>query len=74
MIKGLQMLLSRMESIFMDAIRRSVYADLQDFVQVTLRDPLRKSIKNKREVIRRSVEIYISLTLMLIVANFANTK
>ena len=52
MIKGLQMLILRMESVFMDAIRRNIYAELQDFVQVQLREPLRKAIKNKREVIR----------------------
>ena len=52
MIKGLQLLMLRMESVFMDAIRRNMYAELQDFVQVQLREPLRKSIKNKREVIR----------------------
>lgn len=52
MIKGLQLLMLRMESFFMDAIRSHVYAEVQDFVQVQLREPLRKSIKNKREVIR----------------------
>lgn len=52
MIKGLQLLMLKMESIFMDAIRRNMYAELQDFVQVQMREPLRKSIKNKREVIR----------------------
>jgi cytoplasmic FMR1 interacting protein len=34
MIKGLQVLMLRMEAVFMDAIRRNVYAELQDFVQV----------------------------------------
>ena len=52
MIKGLQLLMLKMESVFMDAIRRNMYAELQDFVQVQMREPLRKSIKNKREVIR----------------------
>jgi cytoplasmic FMR1 interacting protein len=52
MIKGLQLLMLRMESFFMDAIRSHIYAEVQDFVQVQLREPLRKSIKNKREVIR----------------------
>ena len=52
MIKGLQVLLLRMESVLMDAIRRNIYAEIQDFVQVQLREPLRKAIKNKREVIR----------------------
>jgi len=35
MIKSLQVLMLRMEAVFMDAIRRSIYAQLQDFVQVT---------------------------------------
>ena len=52
MIKGLQVLMLRMESVFMDAIRRNMYAELQDFVQVQMRDAMRKCIKNKREVIR----------------------
>lgn len=49
-----QVLMGRMETIFMDAIRRSVYADLQDFIQLSLRDPLRKVVKKKeRELVRR---------------------
>jgi len=36
MIKSLQVLMLRMEAVFMDAIRRSIYAQLQDFVQVTI--------------------------------------
>ena len=31
MIKGLQVLMARMETVFDDAIRRHVYAELQDF-------------------------------------------
>jgi hypothetical protein len=32
--------------------RRSIYAELQDFVQLELREPLRKAIKNKKDLIR----------------------
>ena len=53
MIKGLQVLMARMETVFTDAIRRNVYQELQDFVQLTLREPLRKSIKNKKDLVRR---------------------
>lgn len=53
MIKGLQVLMARMETVFNDAIRRHIYAELQDFVQVILREPLRKAIKNKKDLIRR---------------------
>ncbi|GFR33631.1 cytoplasmic FMR1-interacting protein [Trichonephila clavata] len=52
MIKGLQLLMSRMETVFTDSIRRHVYAELQEFVQVTLREPLRKAVKNKKDLIR----------------------
>ncbi|XP_067662939.1 cytoplasmic FMR1-interacting protein-like [Haliotis asinina] len=52
MIKGLQLLMARMESVFMDAIRRHIYTELQDFVQLILREPLRKSIKKKNDVIK----------------------
>lgn len=45
--------MGRMETIFMDAIRRSIYADLQDFIQKALREPLRKAVKNKGELARR---------------------
>lgn len=61
MIKGLQLLMLRMESIFMDAMRRNMYAEVQDFVQVQLREPLRKAIKNKREVIRTYVQIGLEI-------------
>ncbi|KAK4321422.1 hypothetical protein Pmani_007761 [Petrolisthes manimaculis] len=52
MIKGLQVLMARMETVFLDSIRRNIYQELQDFVQLTLRDPLRKAIKNKKELLR----------------------
>lgn len=55
MIKGLQVLMSRMETVFTDAIRRNIYAELQDFVQKILREPLRKAVKNKKDLIRRYV-------------------
>jgi len=41
------------ETVFTDAIRRNVYQELQDFVQLTLREPLRKATKNKKDLIRR---------------------
>lgn len=45
--------MARMETVFTDAIRRNIYQELQDFVQLTLREPLRKSIKNKKDLGRR---------------------
>jgi len=52
MIKGLQVLMNRMETVFIDAIKRSIYAKLQDFIQVDLREPLRKAIMKKDDTIR----------------------
>lgn len=52
MIKGLQMLLGKTESEFNQAIRLHVYAELQDFIQIGLREPLRKAIKNKKDIVR----------------------
>lgn len=52
MIKGLQVLMNRMETVFIDAIKRSIYAKLQDFIQIDLREPLRKAILKKDDMIR----------------------
>ena len=52
MVKGLQVLMHRMETVFTDAIGYSIYAELQDFVQKTLREPLRKAIKNRKDLVR----------------------
>lgn len=60
MIKGLQVLMARMETVFLDSIRRNIYQELQDFVQLTLRDPLRKAIKNKKELLRTYVMLTFS--------------
>ena len=51
MIKGLQVLMARMDTVFTDAVRHNIYHELQDFVQWTLREPLRKSIKNKKDLV-----------------------
>lgn len=52
MIKGVQVLMARLETAFSDAISRHLYAELQDFVQLVLREPLRKAIKNKKDLTR----------------------
>lgn len=59
MIKGLQVLMARIESVLQDAIRRTIYSELQDFIQLMLRDPLRKAIKNKKDLIRRFVVFWL---------------
>ncbi|XP_072014112.1 cytoplasmic FMR1-interacting protein 1-like [Amphiura filiformis] len=49
MIKGLQVLLNRMGSEFHEAIETTIFAEMQDFVQITLRDPIRTAVKKKRK-------------------------
>ncbi|VDM40991.1 unnamed protein product [Toxocara canis] len=51
MIKGVQLMLSKMECVLSMAIRRHIYAELQDFVQLTLKEPLHKALKNKKDVV-----------------------
>uniref|UniRef100_A0A8C9TDR9 Cytoplasmic FMR1 interacting protein 2 n=1 Tax=Scleropages formosus TaxID=113540 RepID=A0A8C9TDR9_SCLFO len=55
MIKGLQVLMGRMESVFNQAIRNTIYAALQDFSQVTLREPLRQAVRKKKNVLIRQL-------------------
>lgn len=42
-----------MESVFNQAIRNTIYAALQDFAQVTLREPLRQAVRKKKNVLIR---------------------
>ena len=51
MIKGLQVLMTRMESVFQEAILRTTYAEVQDFAQKTIRDGLRTAIKKKKKLV-----------------------
>ncbi|CAK8686198.1 unnamed protein product [Clavelina lepadiformis] len=52
MIKGLQVLMGRMESVFNEAIRCHIYGKLQDFVQLKLRDALRHAVKKKKNHVK----------------------
>ncbi|KAE9551006.1 hypothetical protein FO519_005792 [Halicephalobus sp. NKZ332] len=52
MIKGVQTLIGRMEAEFSMSIRRHIYSELQDFVQLTLLDPLFKADKGKKDVLK----------------------
>lgn len=52
MIKGLQLLMARMEPEFLPAIRRHIYSSLQDFAQIFLREPLRRAAKKKNDLLK----------------------
>jgi hypothetical protein len=51
MIKGLQVLMHGMEATFMEAIKRTIFTELQTLVQVKLRDVLRKSVKKQKQLV-----------------------
>uniref|UniRef100_UPI00358DFFAE cytoplasmic FMR1-interacting protein 2-like n=1 Tax=Myxine glutinosa TaxID=7769 RepID=UPI00358DFFAE len=51
MVKGLQVLMGRMESVFSQAVRHTVYAALQDFAKIALREPLRQATKKRKNVV-----------------------
>jgi cytoplasmic FMR1 interacting protein len=54
MIKGLYGLMLRLEPVFSEAIRHSIHGDLQSFIQVSLREPVRKSAKSKKATLLKS--------------------
>lgn len=50
--------MGRMESVFNQAIRNTIYAALQDFAQMTLREPLRQAVRKKKNVLIRYVHTH----------------
>lgn len=58
--------MGRMESVFNQAIRNTIYAALQDFAQVTLREPLRQAVRKKKNVLIRYTDDLILCSLNLV--------
>lgn len=54
MIKGLYGLMSRLEPSFSEAIRRSIHDEVQNFIQINLREPLRKAVKSKKATLLKT--------------------
>ena len=50
MIKGLQTLMYRLENVFKEAINLTTYSELQTFVQIDLRDMIRKATSRKKDL------------------------
>ena len=48
MIKGLSLLMHKMEHHFSSGIRRHLYLQVQEFVQITVRDSIRQAVKKKK--------------------------
>ena len=54
MIKGLYVVMSRLETVFSEAAKHCIHAEIQDFIQVTLREPLRKASKNSKKTLLKT--------------------
>ena len=48
MIKGLSLLMHRMERHFTAGIRRHIYTQVQQFVQISTRESIRKAVSKKK--------------------------
>ncbi|XP_065670394.1 cytoplasmic FMR1-interacting protein 1 homolog isoform X3 [Hydra vulgaris] len=64
MIKGLSGIMFRLEGIFSNAIRCFIHAELQDFVQNTMREPLRKAAKSSKKTLMKTVMMAIRETVI----------
>ncbi|KAK2551270.1 Cytoplasmic FMR1-interacting protein 2 [Acropora cervicornis] len=62
MIKGLYGLMSRLEPSFSEAIRRSIHDEVQNFIQINLREPLRKAVKSKKAALLKTILLSIRET------------
>lgn len=62
MIKGLYGLMSRLEPSFSEAIRRSIHDEVQNFIQIILREPLRKAVKSKKATLLKTILLSIRET------------
>ena len=61
MIKGLQSLMFRLENLFKEAINQTTYSDLQNFVQIQLRDIIRKVISKGKDM-HKTILLAVRLT------------
>uniref|UniRef100_A0A0K0ENA6 Cytoplasmic FMR1-interacting protein n=1 Tax=Strongyloides stercoralis TaxID=6248 RepID=A0A0K0ENA6_STRER len=73
MIKGLQRLLVKQVGQFMTSIRLNVYAEIQDFVQITLKEPLIKAIKGKKDMIKGILMAIVETCIDNISGNYNQT-
>ena len=54
MIKGLYGQIVRLEPMFSEVIKHSVHTEVQQFIQVNLREPLRKAVKSKKATLLKT--------------------
>jgi len=62
MIKGLSLLMHRMEGVFTKAIHRHIHHIVQEFIQLTIRDSLRNTIKRKKH---QAKTLVVTITFLL---------
>ena len=55
MIKGLYGQIVRLEPMFSEVIKHSVHTEVQQFIQVNLREPLRKAVKSKKATLLKTL-------------------
>lgn len=61
MIKGLASVMGKLECVFTEAVHYHVHTELQEFIQITMREPLRKAVKNsKRTLMKTYVYNYVN--------------
>ena len=57
MIKGLSGQMGKLEAVFNEAIHHHVHKELQEFIQITMREPLRKAAKNSKRTLMKTVMV-----------------
>ncbi|XP_066016984.1 cytoplasmic FMR1-interacting protein 2 [Pocillopora verrucosa] len=62
MIKGLYGQIVRLEPMFSEVIKHSVHTEVQQFIQVNLREPLRKAVKSKKATLLKTILLSIRET------------
>lgn len=63
LIKGLQLQMSRMSETFQEAISSTAYHELQSFIQIHIRDMIKKVTQKKRDLTKRLVLLKYTLII-----------
>ena len=71
MIKGLSGQMGKLEAVFNEAIHHHVHKELQEFIQITMREPLRKAAKNSKRTLMKTVMVAIRETAIDLSKNSA---
>eukprot|EP00794_Sanderia_malayensis_P007099 gene7099-7902_t len=72
MIKGLYGVMMRLEHIFAEAVGRHIHSEIQEFIQITLQEPLRKVAKKAGKALTKSILVAIRETAMDVLKDSRN--